>query len=148
MKLKSVAAALSFALATTAVTAHGADAPEKPKAIEGAGKGIHGSVTGEAASQESRTYPTVNAVMRRYTRLFETAHKRLLKDNPKATGRLVVEFVIKRDGSVDRTKVVASDFAKFPEFEKEILEKVQKAKFLPVEKGEAKVTFPLAFDGK
>ncbi len=104
-------------------------------------------VTGAASENEHRNYSTTSAVIRRYIPLFQGAHKRLLQKDPKAKGTILVEFTVKPDGTVQKPKLVASDFAKHPDFEKEILEKMQKVKFIPIESGDVTIVFPLAFEG-
>jgi len=152
MKIPAVAVSALVSAVLLAAPARAEDAPAdgKPKAAEKtpdkpAKPGKKPGVTGEAAGDENRTFGTVNAVMRRYAPLFKNAHKKLLQSDPKATGAMIIEFTVKPDGSVTGAKVLASDFAKHPAFEKEILEKAQKAKFIPIEKGDAKVVFPVVF---
>lgn len=152
MKITAAALAVLAAALCSAVPVRAEDAPAegKPKAAEKtpdkpAKPGKKPGVTGEAAGDENRTFGTVNAVMRRYAPLFKNAHKKLLQSDPKATGAMIIEFTVKPDGSVTGAKTIASDFSKHPAFEKEILEKAQKAKFIPIEKGDAKVVFPIAF---
>ncbi len=102
-------------------------------------------VSGEAAGDQRRSMGAIYATMKRYLPLLKSKHKRLLRTAPAAAGKMLIEFVIKADGSVASPNIKSSAFGKYPEFEKEILDVMLKIRFEAIEKGDVKVQFPFVF---
>ncbi len=106
---------------------------------------VSSAATGEHEIRTVRTMAEIAMVMQKYLPMFRSRHKRLLRTAPAAAGKMLIEFVIKADGSVASPNIKSSAFGKYPEFEKEILDVMLKIRFEAAGKGDVKVQFPLLF---
>lgn len=102
-------------------------------------------VQGEAAGDQRRSYAAIRQTMRRYMSTLRILYKRLLRQDPNVQGKITFAFTIKADGSVTNVKAIDSAFSKYPDFEKDLADRIERIRFEPIEKGDVVVQFPFIF---
>jgi TonB family protein len=103
-------------------------------------------IEGEAASHANRSYDAINKIMRRTKRRIIRDFERLLKRNPKISGKISIKFTILPSGTVSNVKIIKST-VNSTELERSVTKWIKRARFPKIadSEGELEVVFPFVF---
>lgn len=101
-------------------------------------------IKGGAVSNPKRSKEIIAGVVQTYVAGLKYIYNKELKTNPGFEGKIIVELTIMADGTIANCIVISSTFNN-PEFEGEIVKRIKRWAFPPIDAGDVVVRYPFVF---